>query len=84
MKTKIDRIKSLIDQELHPDWLEVLDESFSHRNHLGYRSDGSHFAIRIKNSAFDNVSRVQSHRLIYKALSDMFPQEIHALRIEIL
>ena len=41
--------------------------------------DGAHFEARIVSSAFEGLSRVRRHQLVYAALGDRMREEIHAL-----
>ncbi|HBN21760.1 MAG TPA: BolA family transcriptional regulator [Holosporales bacterium] len=81
-----DRIQQKIETAFSPlSVLEVINESHKHRGHKGSPETGeSHFKVRIKAPAFDNLSRVAAHQLIYKALEAEFKTGLHALSIEIL
>ncbi|MDQ1900912.1 BolA family protein [Paracoccus sp. WLY502] len=69
--------------ELGPTWLEVIDESESHRGHAGYRDGGqTHFRIRMASPAFAGLGRVQRHRLVHRTLGDIVPR-IHALALDL-
>ena len=57
------------------------DESELHRGHSG-NNGGSHFNIQIISEKFSGKSRMERHRMIYEALSDLFPNTIHALSIK--
>ena len=57
------------------------DESELHRGHSG-NNGGSHFNIQIVSEKFSGKSRMERHRMIYEALSDLFPNTIHALSIK--
>jgi BolA protein len=37
--------------------------------------------VRIESQAFSGRSRLERHRLVYNALAQMLPREIHALNI---
>jgi BolA family transcriptional regulator, general stress-responsive regulator len=67
-----------------PRRLEVLDESALHAGHAGAAAGGGHFRVLIVSEAFEDVPRVERHRLIYDALGDLMPQRIHALAIRAL
>jgi BolA family transcriptional regulator, general stress-responsive regulator len=69
---------------LQPTWLEVVDESMAHAGHAGSDGTGSgtHFRVRIASPAFEGVSRVARHRLVYDALRSFVEQGVHALAIE--
>ena len=71
---------------LHPDQLEVIDESYQHAGHAGANDSGvgTHFRIRIACPGFDGKSRVARHRLVYDALQDFIDQGVHAIAIEVL
>jgi BolA family transcriptional regulator, general stress-responsive regulator len=71
---------------LQPTWLEVVDESMAHAGHAGSDGTGSgtHFRVRIASPAFEGLSRVARHRLVYDALRSFVEQGVHALAIETL
>jgi len=68
----------------NPTLCEIADESYLHRGHPGAQSGASHFALTITSNAFDGLSRVKQHQLIYQELQDLIPNEIHALRISVI
>ena len=61
--------------------LRIEDESHLHAGHAGAQGGAGHFRIWIKSPAFEGLSRVAQHRLVYDALSAWMPHEIHALAI---
>lgn len=80
---KLQLIQQRLEDAFHPDHLEVLDESDAHRGHAGHGGGGRHFAVIIQAPAFKDKSRVAAHREIYALFTDLMPDEIHALRINI-
>lgn len=80
---RVELIKSRLIDAFHPDYLEVLDESDQHIGHAGHQGGGRHFAIIIGSAAFNNMSRVEAHRQLYALFTDMMPEPIHALRLQI-
>jgi acid stress-induced BolA-like protein IbaG/YrbA len=46
--------------------------------------DGSHFQVLIVSPAFEGLSRVKRHQLVYAALGDRMRAEIHALSMQTL
>jgi BolA protein len=66
---------------LEPDSLEVFDDSHEHAGHVGARDGGGHFQLVIVSSQFAGKPAVARHRLVYDALSDLIPKQIHALAI---
>jgi len=68
---------------LEPTRLEVIDESEQHRGHGGWREGGqTHFRIRMSAPRFNDLTRVQRHRLVHETLGDIVPR-IHALALEL-
>ncbi len=65
---------------LEPISLEIQDESAAHTGHKG-NTGGGHFNIKIVSSHFSQKSQIMRHRLIYQALNDLIPQQIHAISI---
>ena len=48
-------------------------------DHLEVRGDGHHWEALIVSSAFENLSKVRQHQLVYAALGERMREEIHAL-----
>ena len=44
--------------------------------------DGDHYRARIVSSAFQGLSRVRQHQLVYDALGGRMGGELHALALE--
>ena len=65
---------------LAPTKLIIQDDSVLHANHAG-NTGGGHFTLTIVSAKFTQKSQIIRHRLIYQALSDLMPQQIHALSI---
>jgi acid stress-induced BolA-like protein IbaG/YrbA len=47
--------------------------------HLDVRGDGQHWEAVIVSEAFEGLSRVRQHQLVYAALGGRMREEIHAL-----
>jgi BolA protein len=77
-------IRARLEQTFSPARLDITDESHLHRGHAGAASGAGHFSVVITSAAFSGQTMVQRHRLVYRAVSDMMPGEIHALSIQAL
>jgi BolA family transcriptional regulator, general stress-responsive regulator len=75
------RLQEVLQQALAPTALEVQDDSHLHAGHAGAR-EGRHFTVRVVSAAFNGLSRVARHRLVYDAARTLFAEGIHALAIE--
>lgn len=69
---------------LQPTELDIKDDSHLHRGHRGMdgrSSEESHFRLHIVADAFDGMSLVKRHRLVFTMLAEEM-EHIHALNIE--
>ena len=48
-------------------------------DHLEVEGDGQHFRALIVSAAFEGLSKVRQHQLVYAALGDRMREEVHAL-----
>jgi BolA family transcriptional regulator, general stress-responsive regulator len=67
---------------LHPEVLEIVDESSNHVGHVGAASGGGHYQVIIVAQSFVGKSPVARHRLVYDAVGDLMRREVHALAIQ--
>ena len=79
---RLESIRSKLQQALAPERLEITDDSHLHVGHAGAATGGGHFSVRIISSQFQGRSTLERHRLVYQAVDDMMPAEIHALSIQ--
>ena len=66
---------------LNPIKLEIINESHLHQGHSG-NTGGGHFNVLIESLAFQNKTRMEMHRMVYGALEDLIPKNLHALSIK--
>ena len=71
MTLKIEEIKSLIKESL-PD-AEIIIEDLA--------GDENHYSATIKSKVFTGKSKIEQHKLVYKALKGKMGNELHALAI---
>jgi stress-induced morphogen len=64
-----------------PEDILVKDQSHLHAGHAGARDGKGHFEVQIVASAFEGVSRIQRHRMVFEALNDLMQTDIHALSV---
>jgi len=46
------------------------------------RGDGDHYAAYVESSAFIGKSRVQQHKMVFKAMRGAMDKELHALALQ--
>ena len=81
-ESRIDRIQARLESAFAPARVSVRDDSARHAGHAGARSGAGHFAVRIESQAFTGRNPLQRHRMVYEALAEMMPSDIHALIID--
>jgi stress-induced morphogen len=81
---RLELIENRLRSAFAPETLRIIDDSHLHAGHAGAKSGGGHFSVAIVSRHFKNQTTVQRHRMIYDALKDLIPKEIHALSIHAL
>ena len=79
---RAERIRTTLECAFRGARVAVLDDSARHAGHAGARNGAGHFIVRVESQEFAGRSRLERHRLVYEALAEMLPSEIHALNIE--
>jgi len=79
---RIAEIKARLERELTPSHIDIIDESHLHAGHAGASGGAGHFNVTIVSDKFANQSAIQRHRMVYLAVGDLMPSEIHALSIQ--
>jgi acid stress-induced BolA-like protein IbaG/YrbA len=67
-----------------PDYIKRAIEAGLACEQVEVDGDGQHFQALIVCSAFEGLSRVKRHQLVYGALGDRMRAEIHALSMQTL
>ncbi|MCW8908705.1 MAG: BolA family transcriptional regulator [Sedimenticola sp.] len=73
-----DRLAQLIHDALHPEHLEVFDESHMHNVPKGAQS---HFKVVVVSEAFNDMPLVARHRKINALAKPLFDASLHALAL---
>ena len=71
MPLPVDEITKLIKES-------IPDASIDIKDLMG---DNNHYAVTIKSSQFNNLSKIEQHKLVYKSLKGKMGNELHALSI---
>ena len=46
-----------------------------------YAGDSNHYELNIKHTSFAGISKIQQHKLVYKALGSYVGNELHAIAL---
>ena len=79
---RVDLIRERLNNAFNPAQLDIVDESHQHAGHAGAAGGGGHFAVTIVSEKFRDHSTLERHRMVYLAVDDLMPAEIHALSIK--
>ena len=71
MSLSIKEITDLITEAIPDATIEIKD----------LMGDNNHYAATIKSSLFNNLSKIEQHKLVYKSLKGKMGNELHALSI---
>ncbi|MDH4072539.1 MAG: BolA family transcriptional regulator [Gammaproteobacteria bacterium] len=75
-------IREALESAFSPVALQVKDQSHLHAGHEGARDGKGHFDVTIVSAEFEGRNRIQRHRMVYDALTQLLATDIHALRIK--
>lgn len=78
---RVARIEQLLRDALAADEVLVEDDSAAHAGHAGAASGAGHFNVLVISSAFAGKKAIARHRMVYQAVDEMMPEDIHALSI---
>jgi BolA protein len=80
---RVAAIRDRLEKALAPVRIGIEDDSHLHAGHAGHGGAG-HFSVFVVSDRFRGQNQVQRHRLVYAAVADLMPHEIHALSIRAL
>ena len=71
MPLPLEEIKKLIKDSIPDATVEIKD----------LMGDNNHYSAKIISSQFNNLSKIEQHKLVYKSLKGKMGNELHALSI---
>jgi BolA protein len=75
-------IRDILEAEFSPTELLIKDQSHLHAGHEGAQDGRGHFDVTVVSDRFEGQNRIQRHRMVYDALTQLLATDIHALRIK--
>lgn len=67
-------------KSLEPELIEIEDDSAAHAGHAG-NTGGGHYNLLIVSPAFEGLSLLKRHKLVFAQVNDLMQSKIHALSI---
>ncbi len=79
-------IENILREKFQPLELEVINDSYSHRNHheAKQHTGAGHFKVMMKSARFDGKNAVMRHRMVYQELMGLMDAKIHAVNLDLL
>tara|TARA_B100001939_G_C16455020_1_gene410591 strand:- start:286 stop:516 length:231 start_codon:yes stop_codon:yes gene_type:complete len=71
MSLPINEIEKMIKESIPDAKIEIKD----------LMGDNNHYSAKIKSKLFNNLSKIEQHKLVYKSLKGKMGNELHALSI---
>ena len=71
MPLPLEEIKKLIKESIPDAQIEIKD----------LMGDNNHYSANIKSKVFNNLNKIDQHKLVYKSLKGKMGNELHALSI---
>ncbi len=71
MPLPLEKIKKMIKDEIPDASIEIKD----------LMGDNNHYSAKIRSKLFNNLSKVDQHKLVYKSLKGKMGTDLHALSI---
>ena len=71
MSLKLEEIRNLIKESITDAVISILDLA----------GDDNHYSATIKSKVFSGKSKIEQHKLVYKALKGKMGNELHALAL---
>ena len=72
MTLPVEEIKKIIKETIPDATIEIKD----------LMGDNNHYSATIKSSKFNNLNKLEQHKLVYKSLKGKMGNELHALSIK--
>ena len=83
MITYLEKVKTKINNELNPEQILLIDNSYLHTKHKSFDTNKFHIKLIIKSEKLKNMKKIDAHKVIFSILNDEMKNKIHALEIEI-
>ena len=71
MSLKLEEIKNLIKSAIPDAEINIQDLA----------GDENHYSVTVKSKIFNGISKIEQHKLVYKALKGKMGNELHALAL---
>lgn len=82
--TMQDTLRSKLTANFSPESIDIVDESYKHRGHAGFKPEGeTHFKVAMVSTQFEGKSRVERQRMVFDVVKEEMQTRIHALSLHL-
>ena len=79
----LEKVKKKINDQLNPQDVLLIDESYLHSKHKSFDSKKFYLKLIITSEKLKNMKKIDAHKVIFSVLKEEMKDEIHALEIKI-
>ena len=81
MITFLEKVKKKINNELNPEHLLLVDNSYLHNKHKSFVSNKFYLKMIIESNKLKEMKGIDAHKVIFSILKEEMKNRIHALEI---
>jgi len=74
-------VKKKLQKNIVIENISIEDKSFLHKNHSGNQKGKFHLKITISSDELNKLGRIESNKIVYKAINQEIKKFIHSLQI---
>ena len=83
MSLYINQIKEKIKKNIKLEEINIIDNSYAHKNHKTFQKGKLNLILEIKSEYLKKLKRIDAERILMKTIKDEFSKKIHALEIRL-
>jgi len=83
MKDFLQIVKAKIINEINPEKISLIDNSYLHTKHKSFDKQKYHLKLIIQSEKLNKINKIEAHKVIFSILKEEIKSKIHALEIEI-
>ena len=76
-------VKKKIINEINPEEISLIDNSYLHSKHKSFDKNKYHLKLIIRSNKLNKINKIEAHKVIFSVLAEEMKNNIHALEIEI-
>tara|TARA_B100001057_G_scaffold442829_1_gene478485 strand:+ start:248 stop:502 length:255 start_codon:yes stop_codon:yes gene_type:complete len=83
MNLYINQIKEKIKNKIKLEEINIIDNSYAHKNHKNFQEGKYHLILEIRSNYLNKLKRLDAEKILMEAVQDEFKKNLHALEIRL-